>query len=142
MDKTTRSIYIFHCIYLFYFWRNFLSRWKDEERRYCYRRIMKNRKSRREMIIRERSRGFEPETFGFVGKRPKRSAIEDIPRCLYDIQFLSLFYRYSVLKIQFPYYEQFLNIIPLFFFIQYPFFIRDKLINNFLPLSQNSSCSI
>lgn len=141
MDKTTRSIYIFHCIYLFYFWRNFLSRWKDEERRYCYRRIMKNRKSRRKMIIRE-IEGIRTRDFRIRRQRPKRSAIEDIPRCLYDIQFLSLFYRYSVLKIQFPYYEQFLNIIPLFFFIQYPFFIRDKLINNFLPLSQNSSCSI
>lgn len=48
----------------------------------------KSEKSKRD--DNKRSRGFEPETFGFVGKRPKRSAIEDIPRCLYDIQFLSL----------------------------------------------------
>lgn len=55
MDKTTRSIYIFHCIYLFYFWRNFLSRWKDEERRYCYRRINeKSEKSKRDDNKRDR----------------------------------------------------------------------------------------
>lgn len=59
------------------------------------------------------NRGFEPKTFGFVDKYSKRSAIEDIPRCLYDIQFLFLFYCYNVLRIQFPYYEQFLNKIPL-----------------------------
>lgn len=130
-NNVTKSIFFFIVfIYFILFLKKFF--FTIIEERHCYWRIDEKSEKSRETI---KSR-IRPETFGFVDKCPKRSAIEDIPRCLYDIQFLSLFYCYS--ECNFPITCNFW--IESRFFLQYPFFIRDKLINNFL--SRNSFCLI